>query len=144
MKISQSLTKKLAAGFGILAAAWIAGCALIYSEMCKPPEQFARFMTKIPAPVAFLAFPFETLWTHARGGTMLIGDAAGDFALEKIDKSGTIRLSETECTAAGRFDFWKLYLTAVPAGGSRPQQALRAVQGSRCLSGRIHHRSASE
>src|SRR5262245_26115087 len=93
MKISKSLTKKLAAACGILAVVWIAGCALIYSEMRKPPEQFAHFMTKIPAPVAFLAFPFETLWTHARRGTVRVGDAASDFALATIDKSGTIRLS---------------------------------------------------
>ena len=93
MKVDKSLAKKVAAGCGILAALWIAGCALIYSEMRKPPEQFARFMTKIPAPVAFLAFPFETLWTQARRGTVRIGDAASDFALMKIDQSGTIRIS---------------------------------------------------
>jgi hypothetical protein len=93
MKIGKSLAKKVAAGCGILAAVWIAGCALIYSGMRKPPEQFARFMTKIPGPVAFLVFPFETLWTQARAGTVRVGDAASDFALTKIDKSGTIRLS---------------------------------------------------
>ena len=93
MKIGKSLAKKVAAGCGILAAGWIAGCGLIYSEMGRPPEQFARFMTKIPASVAFLAFPFETLWTQARGGTVRVGDAASDFALMKIDKSGTIQLS---------------------------------------------------
>jgi hypothetical protein len=55
--------------------------------------KFASFMTKVPPPVAFLAFPFETLWTHARAGTLRVGDAAPDFTLLKTDKSGLVQLS---------------------------------------------------
>jgi len=42
----------------------------------------------------FLVVPFETLWTRARAGSIALGNPAPDFWLEKVDKSGTIRLSE--------------------------------------------------
>jgi hypothetical protein len=90
----RSLSKILVFGLGVIVLVWLAGCALIYSNMRKPPEEFGRFMTRIPAPVAFMAFPFETLWTHARAGTVNVGDAAPDFTLLKTDKSERIQLSE--------------------------------------------------
>lgn len=90
----RSLRKILVFGLGVIVLVWLAGCALIYSNMRKPPEEFGRFMTRIPAPVAFMAFPFETLWTHARSGTVNVGDAAPDFTLLKTDKSERIQLSE--------------------------------------------------
>lgn len=51
-------------------------------------------MAKMPGPVPFLLFPFETLWTRARTGTLHVGDSAPNFSLLKVDKSGQIRLSE--------------------------------------------------
>jgi len=90
----RSLGKILMSGLGVIFLLWLACCAVIYSEMRKPPEEFGRFMKRIPAPVAFMAFPFETLWTHARSGTVRVGDAAPDFTLQKTDKSGRIQLSE--------------------------------------------------
>lgn len=68
--------------------------------MRRPPETFARVMSKIPGPVAFLVLPFETLWTHARAGDLKVGDAAPDFSLMKLDKAGSVRLSSL--TAQGR------------------------------------------
>jgi hypothetical protein len=68
--------------------------------MRKPPEIFARFMAKIPGPVAFLVLPFETLWTHARAGSLHVGDPAPDFLLTKLDKSASVQLSSW--TAQGK------------------------------------------
>jgi hypothetical protein len=82
----------------VVAVLWVVGCFVIYSNMRKPPEQFGRFMTRIPAPVAFLAFPFESMWMRARAGTLKVGDAAPDFQLAKIDKSAEVRLSELNQT----------------------------------------------
>ena len=93
MKISQSTKRKLKITFFVLLVVWVIGCGVIYSEMRKPPEQFGNFMKKIPAPVAFLAFPFETMWMRARGGTLHIGDRAPDFVLTKVDHSGQVQLS---------------------------------------------------
>ena len=67
--------------------------AFMWHTMRQPPEAFARVMAKMPAPVVFLLFPFETLWTHARDGNLHIGDSAPDFSLLKVDKSESIQLS---------------------------------------------------
>ena len=82
----------------VVAVVWIAGCGVIYSQMRKPPEQFGHFMMKLPAPVAFLAFPFETMWMRARAGHLNIGDHAPDFNLTKVDHSGNVQLSELNRT----------------------------------------------
>jgi len=66
---------------------------VIWWAMHQPPETFARVMARMPAPVVFLLAPFETLWTHARAGTLHPGDPAPDFALMKLDKSERIQLS---------------------------------------------------
>jgi hypothetical protein len=97
---SKSVTRKILAVFCVVAAVWLLGCIGIYDTMRKPPEQFARVMSKIPAPLAFMVLPFETLWTQARAGTLAIGDRAPDFTLTKLDKSGQIQLSSL--TAQGR------------------------------------------
>jgi peroxiredoxin len=89
----RSLIKALLFGLGVILLLWIIGCAAIYSKMRKPPEEFGRFMARIPAPVAFMAFPFESLWTKARAGTVNVGDTAPDFTLLKTDKSEWIQLS---------------------------------------------------
>jgi hypothetical protein len=87
------MRKLLLRGLIFLSIAWLCGCAAIYAAMRQPPESFARVMARIPGPVAFLAFPFETLWTHARAGDLKQGDLAPDFSLEKVDKSSSIQLS---------------------------------------------------
>jgi hypothetical protein len=84
----------------VIAVVWLFSCAALYDIMRQPPETFARFMSKLPGPVAFLVLPFETLWTHARAGHLEIGDTAPDFSLMKLDKSGTVRLSNL--TAQGQ------------------------------------------
>jgi hypothetical protein len=77
----------------IIAVLWVATCAYLYSVMRRPPEEFARFMAKIPGPVAFLIFPFETLWLRARSGALHVGDSAPDFSLTKLDKTEHVQLS---------------------------------------------------
>jgi hypothetical protein len=72
---------------------WAGLVTYIWRAMHRSPENFARVMSHMPWEI-FLVVPFETLWTHARAGTVQIGDAAPDFALTKLDKSGTVRLSE--------------------------------------------------
>lgn len=87
--MKKTLVKVLVA----MAVVWLLACAAVYQAMRRPPESFARVMAHIPGPVAFLALPFETLWTHARAGTLAKGDLAPDFTLKKLDKSGTVQLS---------------------------------------------------
>lgn len=78
---------------GVLVLAWLLACGALYDIMRQPPETFARFMAKLPGPVAFLVFPFETLWTHARAGELHVGDPAPDFSLMKLHENTSVRLS---------------------------------------------------
>ncbi len=92
MRMSFLRPRNIITALGVGIVMWLAGCAVIYSEMRKPPEEFGRFMKTMPAPIIFLMFPFEKLWAHARAGTLEVGDPAPDFDLVKTDKSGSVRL----------------------------------------------------
>jgi hypothetical protein len=65
----------------------------VWWAMHQPPETFAGAVAKMPQPVVFLLYPFETLWTHARAGSLKIGDPVPDFSLQEVDKSERIQLS---------------------------------------------------
>jgi hypothetical protein len=66
----------------------------VWWAMHQPPEIFGRVMARMPGPVPFLIFPFETAWLHARAGSLHTGDPAPDFSLMKVDKSERVQLSE--------------------------------------------------
>ena len=89
----KSVRRALTRVLGVLAVLWVLGCAALFEVMRQPPETFAGVMAKMPGPIPFLLFPFETLWTHARAGTLRVGDTAPDFSLLKQDKSESIQLS---------------------------------------------------
>jgi peroxiredoxin len=63
-------------------------------------------MSRMPGPVPFLLFPFETEWTHARAGHLTVGDPAPDFNLlpAVLDEFG----NSTEAAYTGWPD--RLYL----------------------------------
>src|SRR5438445_11679066 len=92
-KVSSFTRKLLARLFVCLMVVYLASASFIWWAMRQPPETFGRVMARIPAPVVFLLFPFETLWTHARAGNLQTGDPAPDFLLTKLDKSERIQLS---------------------------------------------------
>jgi hypothetical protein len=82
----------------LLLVAYAAFATLVLWAMRQPPETFGKVMSKMPGPVPFLLFPFETAWTHARAGNLEAGDPAPDFSLLKVDKSARINLSELNKT----------------------------------------------
>jgi hypothetical protein len=92
--------RALLRAFAVVVLLWLLCCGALYQIMRQPPETFGRFMAKLPGPVPFLVFPFETLWIHARAGALQAGDPAPDFSLVKLDKSGTVQLSKL--TAQGQ------------------------------------------
>jgi hypothetical protein len=94
LDIRRTWKKKLAITLAVLATLWVSGCGVLYRIMLRPPEKFAGFMAKLPGPVPFLLFPFETLWMQARAGTLHVGDTAPDFSLEKLDHSARIQLAD--------------------------------------------------
>jgi hypothetical protein len=92
-KLSPRIRKIL---LGILVAVVVAYAAFgvfMWHTMRQPPEAFGRVMAKMPGPVVFLLFPFETLWLRARAGTLNVGDPAPDFSLSKLDHTGQVQLS---------------------------------------------------
>ncbi|HYG99923.1 MAG TPA: redoxin domain-containing protein [Terriglobales bacterium] len=72
---------------------WAVLVAAVSWAMHQSPEQFGRFMAKMPGP-AYLVLPFETLWMRARQGALRVGDEAPDFNLATVDKSARVRLSD--------------------------------------------------
>jgi hypothetical protein len=90
---AKSIKKKLVVAFGVIAILWLSGCAAMYRIMRRPPEEFGRVMMHLPIPYAFFVIPFETLWLRARAGTLHTGDAAPDFTLTKLDKTGQVQLA---------------------------------------------------
>ena len=76
---------------------WLGFADYIWRAMHRTPEEFGRVMMHMPWEV-FLIVPFETMWTRARAGSVNVGDAAPDFTLTKLDKTGSIQLSELNHT----------------------------------------------
>ena len=75
-----------------VAVCWFGFVAVVYAKMRRPPEQFAAAMAKMPGP-AMLLFPFETMWSEARRGTIEVGDAAPDFRLPTLDQTSEVSLA---------------------------------------------------
>ncbi len=77
----------------VLVVVYLAFGSYIWWAMNQPPERFGRVMAKMPGPVPFLLFPFETFWMRARAGHLKVGDPAPDFSLLKLDKTERVQLS---------------------------------------------------
>jgi hypothetical protein len=77
---------------GIVVLVYLVAIGALYAIMSQPPARFAAMVAKMPGPL-FMVLPFERLWYHARGGTLRVGDAAPDFDLQTLDKSGRVQLS---------------------------------------------------
>jgi hypothetical protein len=93
LKLTPFARRILLRLFVSLAIAYFCFGVFIVWAMRQPPETFGRVMARMPGPVPFLLFPFETAWTHARAGSLHVGDSAPDFWLLKLDKSERIQLS---------------------------------------------------
>jgi hypothetical protein len=77
----------------VLTIAYLSFGTFVWWAMHQPPETFGRVMARMPGPVPFLLFPFETAWLHARAGALHPGDPVPDFSLLKVDKSERVQLS---------------------------------------------------
>ena len=84
--------RRLTAGFGILVVAWLGFVAYIDWAMHQSPEAFGHVMARMPMPAYFL-FPFETMWSHARKGTLSPGDQAPDFTVKSLDTKEPLQLA---------------------------------------------------
>lgn len=76
----------------VLVCAWIGFVGYIGRAMHQPPEVFGHVMAEMPMPAYFL-FPFETMWTNARKGSLKVGDRAPDFTLQTLDTKVPVQLA---------------------------------------------------
>jgi len=93
LRLSPRARKLTGRILAVLLVVWLSFVGFIFWAMNQTPEKFGAVMKHMPWPV-FLVLPFETLWNQARGGTLHMGAPAPDFTLTKLDKSGTVQLSE--------------------------------------------------
>jgi hypothetical protein len=93
LKLTPTARKRMGITVVVLAIVYLAFGSYIWWAMNQPPETFGRVMAKMPGPVPFLLFPFETFWMRARAGSLNVGDAAPDFSLLKLDKTERVQLS---------------------------------------------------
>jgi hypothetical protein len=93
LKLSPFARRLLLGLLASLIIGYVSFGAYVWWAMHQSPETFGRVMAKMPGPVPFLIFPFETAWLHARAGTLQVGDQAPDFSLLKLDKSERVQLS---------------------------------------------------
>src|SRR4249919_1747698 len=93
LKLTPTARKRLGITALVLASVYLAFGSYIWWAMNQSPETFGRVMAKMPGPVPFLLFPFETFWMRARAGSLKLGDAAPDFSLLKLDKTERVQLS---------------------------------------------------
>ncbi|HEU0050305.1 MAG TPA: hypothetical protein VFQ43_22140 [Nitrososphaera sp.] len=92
-KLSARAKKILLRVSAVFVVVYLSFGGYIWWAMHQPPETFARVMMRLPGPVPFLLYPFETLWLRARAGHLNAGDRVPDFSLLKVDKSDRIQLS---------------------------------------------------
>lgn len=83
----------LSRGLPVLGLLWLCFVGYIGWAMRQPPEVFGRVMSRMPMPAYFL-FPFETMWTDARRGTLHVGDTAPSLAVQTLDTQQPRTLSE--------------------------------------------------
>ena len=93
LKLNPFARRLLLGLFASLMIGYVCFGAYIWWSMHQSPETFGRVMARMPGPVPFLIFPFETAWMHGRAGTLHVGDPAPDFSLFKLDKSERAQLS---------------------------------------------------
>jgi hypothetical protein len=93
LKPSATTRRRIGIAAIVLVVVYLAFGSYIWWAMNQSPETFGRVMAKMPGPVPFLLFPFETFWMRARAGHLQVGDAAPDFSLLKLDKSERVQLS---------------------------------------------------
>jgi hypothetical protein len=93
LKLSPLVRRLLLRLLAGLISGYVCFGAYVWWAMHQPPETFGHVMAKMPGPIPFLIFPFETAWIHARAGTLQVGDRAPDFSLLKVDKSERVQLS---------------------------------------------------
>jgi hypothetical protein len=92
MALNSKTKRWVGGGVILLSILWLCFVGYIDWAMRQPPEVFGRVMAKMPIPAYFL-FPFETMWTNARKGTLELGDTAPNFNVQMLEGNEPLALS---------------------------------------------------
>jgi hypothetical protein len=92
IKISKKTKRWLGATLATVFVLWLGFMAYVDWAMHQPPEGFGHVMARMPMPAYFI-FPFETMWTDARKGTLNAGDQAPDFTVKTLDTKVPVKLA---------------------------------------------------
>jgi len=92
MAIKKNTKRWLSGSLGVALCLWICFLGYIDWAMHQPPEVFGHVMAKMPTPAYFL-FPFETMWLNARKGTLVVGGAAPNMTVKKLDDNSPVTLA---------------------------------------------------
>lgn len=90
--LTKTAKRRIATVCGALFCLWIGFVIYIGWAMRQPPEVFGHIMAKMPMPAYFL-FPFETMWSSARKGSLNVGDKAPDIPLKTLDAKEPMQLA---------------------------------------------------
>ena len=124
MGISAPQKKWAIRAFIVFVIFYAAYASFIVWAMRQPPETFARVMSHTPGPAVFLTLPFETLWTRERAGDSPSRRPRSRLLSSEARQNRPRATLRAYRAHAGRPGLRQLHLTAFPAGGSRPQQAV--------------------
>jgi hypothetical protein len=92
MKMKERTKRRLLIACAVLFCLWLPFLGYINWAMHQSPETFGHVMARMPMPAYFL-FPFETMWTRARKGTLKVGDSAPDFQVKTLDAKAPVQLA---------------------------------------------------
>jgi hypothetical protein len=92
MKMKERTKRRLLIACAVLFCLWLPFLGYINWAMHQSPETFGHVMARMPMPAYFL-FPFETMWTRARKGTLKVGDSAPDFQVKTLDGKAPVQLA---------------------------------------------------
>ena len=76
----------------VLCCVWLGFVGYVDWAMHQTPEVFGHVMARMPTPAYFL-FPFETLWLHARKGSLHVGDIAPGLRVKTLGAKAPVQLA---------------------------------------------------
>ena len=92
MVIRKTTKRWLLGTSAVLFCLWLSFVGYIDWAMHQPPEVFGHVMSRMPMPAYFL-FPFETMWSDARKGTLNVGSTAPDLTMKNLEDKSPVKLA---------------------------------------------------
>jgi hypothetical protein len=91
VKLARRTKRWLAGILAMQCCVWLGFVVYVNWAMHQPPEVFGHVMASMPTPAYFL-FPFETLWVHARKGSLEVGDMAPGLEVKALGTEAPVQL----------------------------------------------------